>query len=63
MNFLFCITDSSNQMKNMKRKRQVKNKVVKPSEVLQLKKKLKTVQQKLRRTKKKLAAVTSHVGS
>lgn len=57
MNFLSCITDSSGQKMNLKRKRQVKNKVVETPEVLKLKKKLKTVQQKLRRSNKKLAAV------
>lgn len=41
----------------MKRKRQEKNKVVETPEVLKLKKKVKTTQQKLRRVNKKLAAV------
>lgn len=52
MNFVFCVTDSSNQMVNLKRK----NKVVTP-EVLELKKKIKTMQQKIRRANKKFATV------
>lgn len=57
MNFVFCKTDSSNQVINLKKKRRVRNEVVETPTVLKLKKKLKIVQQKLRRSNKKLAAV------